>query len=162
MAFTSQRRDDDGRQEVTVECRNANSSGPRKPRAGMASAPGSAARLMGVRRPEGHRSRTLSYQSASSTPLSGVSSGNGLHCIAGKGPMQNPLSDEIRKYVADCIQNGSILRVGNVGQRLADAHPDQGFSPDIVCEMLLEAGIAAGVPIELGSPRPGNMSDTFR
>ncbi|MDQ3559684.1 MAG: hypothetical protein M3453_10985 [Pseudomonadota bacterium] len=74
--------------------------------------------------------------------------------------MQHPQSEEIREIVANCIENGGILRVGSVGQRLADVHQEQGFSPNLVCEMLLEAGIAAGVALEIASPHPVRTPDS--
>ncbi len=75
--------------------------------------------------------------------------------------MQNLLPEEIRKSVANCIQNRSILRVGSVGQRLADVHRNQGISSELICEMLLQAGISAGVPVEIDSPRPVTFSDSL-
>jgi hypothetical protein len=53
------------------------------------------------------------------------------------------IHEKVRQAVAGCIPENTVLRIGPVAARIA-GHAEEGISPKIVAQELLEAGVAAG------------------
>jgi hypothetical protein len=66
--------------------------------------------------------------------------------------MTRTIHDDIRQEVARCAAEKAILRIAPVATRIAADHVDSGVSVNEIASRLLEAGIAAAVPLEIEMP----------
>jgi hypothetical protein len=64
--------------------------------------------------------------------------------------MTQDIYDDIRRAVARCIPQNSMLRIGPLAASIAERHAS--VSARAVAEELLQAGVAAAVPIEIEMP----------
>lgn len=67
--------------------------------------------------------------------------------------MATSLLEEVRREVARCVRDNSILRMSSAAQRVS-----QRIGADVpltaIASLLLEAGIAAYVAVEIETPDP--------
>ena len=66
--------------------------------------------------------------------------------------MTDKVFEEVRRAVADCIPGDRILRIWSVAEKIAERFAAERISSDVVARYLLEAGVAAGIPIEMDRP----------
>jgi hypothetical protein len=62
------------------------------------------------------------------------------------------LSDEIGRSVIGAVRRGSIVRTGYIGDILADAYPDAGFSIGHIVDAIAEAASERSIPVEIARP----------
>jgi hypothetical protein len=74
----------------------------------------------------------------------------------------NLLLNEIRVLVADAIESGECLSTEPIAARLANKYPHSGLSMPRIAEILIEAAIAAQVPLEIGRPDDGKRTSGAR
>ena len=73
---------------------------------------------------------------------------------AAKPPsVEDLVSDEIRRLVAEAVANGGILSIGDGVVQIMSAHPDCRLTKRQVGDELILAAAAAGVAVEIGPPR---------
>ena len=60
--------------------------------------------------------------------------------------------EEIRRIVADAIENGHCLRAGPCAAAIARAYPGCGMSPAEIAERIVEAAVHARVTVEMSRP----------
>jgi hypothetical protein len=71
--------------------------------------------------------------------------------------MPTTVQDDVRRAVARCIPRGEILRTGEIATQIAAIHKGEGVSTKTIADLLLQAGIAAGVPIEIETPKKASV-----
>jgi hypothetical protein len=64
--------------------------------------------------------------------------------------MRTSLNQAIDTIIAHAVRTDELIRIAQVSGRLARDHPDCGLPADVIAEMLLQAGIHARVPLEIG------------
>ncbi len=62
------------------------------------------------------------------------------------------IAEEIRRLVAESIENGSCLPAGQSAAALSRAYPNCGLAPDYIAEQIIEAAVRARVAVELSRP----------
>lgn len=60
--------------------------------------------------------------------------------------------EEIRRTVADAIENGHCLLAGPSAAAIARAYPGCGMSPAEIAERIVEAAVHARVAVEMSRP----------
>ena len=68
--------------------------------------------------------------------------------------MRYSVHEEIRREVARCIGQNTILRIAPAAMRIA-ARQRCSFTPASIALMLMRAGMAAAVPMEIETPGKG-------
>ena len=69
--------------------------------------------------------------------------------------VQGLVLEEIRRLVAESIEERSCLSSGRSALRIARAYPNCGMTPAEIAEEILRAAIPAGVAVELGGSSAG-------
>ncbi len=66
--------------------------------------------------------------------------------------VQGLVLEEIRRIVAESIEQRSCLSSARSALQIAKAYPNCGMTPTEIAEEILRAAIPAGVAVELGRP----------
>lgn len=66
--------------------------------------------------------------------------------------VQGLVIEEIRRLVADSIEERSCLDTGRSAVRIAKAYPNCGMTAAEIAEEIVRAAIPAGIAVELGHP----------
>jgi len=71
--------------------------------------------------------------------------------------VEDLVSDEIRRVVAEAVTNGSILSIGDGVAQIMSAHPQCGLSKRQIGDEVIMAAAAAGLAVEIGPPRQAEV-----
>ena len=68
-------------------------------------------------------------------------------------PLQNRVSEQIRRIVAQAIRDGGCLSVSASVSQIANANSGRAVSERDIANELIMAAVRAGVPVEFGGRR---------
>lgn len=62
--------------------------------------------------------------------------------------MDRLVDDAVRATVDEAISSGDILHIPDASRRIAAGNPSSGLRASEIAELLMRAGVSAGVPLE--------------
>ena len=72
--------------------------------------------------------------------------------------IEDLITDEIRRLVAEAIQDGGALSVAECVEAVTKVYPKTGLSRRYIADEVIMAGAKAGVAIEIGRVRHSELS----
>ncbi|HEX2146409.1 MAG TPA: hypothetical protein VHG11_02000 [Pseudorhizobium sp.] len=62
------------------------------------------------------------------------------------------ISEEVRRLVAESIEDGGCLPTARCAARIARAYPNAGLSPAEIADRIIEAAVHARISVEICRP----------